>query len=179
MCIRDRDWSEWSREAVRLTRERNNQWVAKFGLTDNPYNWCLSRAEIMFRREKDFVVADICVVGTTSIHEGTFLWSWANEGIPENAKSDIHKVRKFGENNDLTLLIKEEWEGGRTEALEMLANSTRILDGEGAWVDTGTDVSIFFVLTNFRAQSQLAAAGSGCNSANNYLNQGQFIPPNY
>jgi hypothetical protein len=72
-----RDWGAWSRQAVRLMQERNADWQQRFGLSECPFQWDISTATIKFRRDTDEVIAAACVVGTTSVAEGTFLWGWA------------------------------------------------------------------------------------------------------
>jgi hypothetical protein len=146
----DTDWGEWSREAVRVMQERNEQWSEAYGLASARYYWDIVAAQIVFERPADVVVADICIVGSVSESEGTFLWSWANEAIPDKSRAGIAAVRAFGAENDLRLLIDPEWPANRAEGLEMLAIAGRILNAEGAWVDAGDNVTLFFTLHNFR-----------------------------
>ena len=138
------DWAEWSQQAVALMEARNQAWRAKFAVGDVQYQWDLDRAEITFG---DQVVARICVVGTTSAEEGTFLWSWANDWIPAAAKRGIEKVRDFGESNGLPLLTEPSLRGARPEALEVAAISGRILDADGGFFDS----SIYFTLHELRS----------------------------
>lgn|GEM_PF-582896 len=145
------DWSMWSGEAVRMMGERNRNWVERYGLTGVPYSWCLECAELMFQREDVRVTCDICVIGTVSRLEGTFLWAWANEGIPSPSRHGLAKVREFGEVWGLGRLRESEWPGGRAEGLEMVAVAGRILDADGIFVDDTGDVTIFFALSNFRS----------------------------
>jgi hypothetical protein len=151
------DWGAWSREAVARVREKNEQWKARFGITSGTaYQWHLDCGEISFDRGHDLIVADLCCIGSTSSAEGTFLWAWANERTPAAATRDLDKVRAFGETHDLGLLIDAEWRGGKPDALEMLALATRILDGEGAWIAPMGDVTLYFVLRNFRSEERPA-----------------------
>jgi hypothetical protein len=129
---------------------RNRDWVARFGLGHVPYRWDFASAAFRFDRVSGPVIADLCVVGTASAAEGTFLWSWANEEIPAQAKRRIEAVRRFGEEHDLPLLTTAEWRGGRIEGLEMAAVAGRILEAEGIWVDDGADLTTFFLLSGFR-----------------------------
>src|SRR5882672_8851898 len=73
------NWSAWSREAVRLMQERNRAWMEDYGLQGCQYVWTFDDAQLVFRPGSDEVVADICVLGSVSEAEGTFLWAWANE----------------------------------------------------------------------------------------------------
>jgi len=144
------DWSTWSKEAVRLMQARNDGWMREFNLSRSQYDWNLDTAQILFRSDTADVVADICVVGSVSEAEGTFLWAWANEAIPCQARRGLEKVRAFGESNGLDLLTIPEWGGSRPEGLEMAAVAARVLDAAGVWIDACGDVTLFFALFRFR-----------------------------
>lgn len=146
------DWAAWSRESVALLQARNTEWINRFDLADAPYHWDLDSATLIFQRQTDEVLATVCVVGTTSVHEGTFLWAWANESIPPHAQVGLERVRAFGEENDLGLLVDPEMDGGRAEALEMLAVAARVMDSDGVFIDGSGDVAIFFALSQFRTR---------------------------
>jgi hypothetical protein len=146
------DWAAWSIEAVRLMQERNDAWVARWGLAAAPYTWDFDSAEFAFATQDFDVVADLCCVGTSSEHDATFLWSWANDAIPEQARRGIERVREFGEGNDLPLLARAEWQGGEPEGKEMVAVAGRILDAEGVWIERAGDVTLFFTLSRFRTR---------------------------
>lgn len=146
------DWAAWSREAVALAQERNRTWVDGFGLAGALYRWDLEAATFTFERDGGTaVVADLCIIGTASASEGSFLWAWANDALPAEAHRRLEEVRKFGQQHELGLLTTPTWPGGRAEGLEMLAIAARVLDGEGTWVDTSGDLTMFFVLSRLRA----------------------------
>jgi hypothetical protein len=143
------DWQAWSREAVALMQRRNEDWQTRFALRGAPFQWDLETATITFQTQQRSVHADLTVVGTISRAKETFLWGWAND-FPKMALRDLNVIRDFGAANDLSLLTTPEWRGGRAELLEMLAVSGRLLDADGAFVDDMGDVTIAFVLRNFR-----------------------------
>jgi hypothetical protein len=146
----DRDWGAWSAEAVSMMQSRNREWIDLHHLAGAPYFWDLNTATIAFDRSSSRVVADLCAIGTVSKVEGTFLWAWANETIPTEAKRGLEKVRAFGLEHDLGLLIMPELAGGRAEGLEALAIAGRVLQADGVWVDERGDVTIFLAMFNFR-----------------------------
>jgi hypothetical protein len=131
-------------------QERNDAWMREYGLQGCQYDWSLDNAQLVLRLDSDEVVADICVIGSVSEAEGTFLWAWANEAIPHQARRGLETVREFGENNALELLTKPEWPGGRSDGLGMAAAAARLLDASGVWVAPTGDVTLFFALSNFR-----------------------------
>ena len=146
----DTDWAEWSREAVRQMQDRNHAYVDRYGLGDASYQWHIDCASMTFRTDGREVTADLCMIGSVADDVGTFLWSWANESIPDIATRDIEQVRAFGEQHDLTLLVTPEWPGGHADGLEMAAIAGRILDAEGVWIEKDQNGSQFFALSNFR-----------------------------
>jgi hypothetical protein len=146
------DWTEWSRQAVAAMQARNEAWIARFNPDRAPYRWDLITAELLFERETDQVVADLCVVGTVSELEGTFLWAWDNDAIPATAKRGLDVVRTFGATHDLPRLITPEWPGDRADGLEMLAIAGRIQDASGGFVDQESGLLLFFTLHQFRVR---------------------------
>jgi hypothetical protein len=138
---------------------RNADWEQRFALQHCPFFWDLDAASIRFERNLDDVLASICLAGTTSHSEGTFLWAWANEAIPSGAQRGLDLVRAFGAKHSLSLLTTAEFPGGRPEALEMVAIAGRVLDAEGVFIDPGTDVTCYFALSGFRVVSKSERAG--------------------
>ena len=147
------DWETWSLEAQRLMQGRNDAWQSRFGLTNEPYNWDLASAQLTFRKSRDAVVADVTLVGTLSHAEGTFLWAWANSDIPEKAAGQIERVREFGEENDLPLLVNPTAVADHPEALELAVVAGRVLDAQGLFIDRGDDVTLYFLLFGIRLES--------------------------
>jgi hypothetical protein len=146
------DWAQWSRQAVAQMKAQNRAWLQRFALQGAPYHWDLETAALTFARASDRVVADICVIGTVSHADTTFLWAWANDTIPPIARRGLELVREFGETHDLPLLITPEWSGGRAEGLEMLAVAGRIQSASGGFVDEADDLTLLFTLSNFRVR---------------------------
>jgi len=131
-------------------QQRTNAWVRDYGLNGRRYHWSLDEAQMVFPSESDQVVADICVLGSLSVSEGTFLWAWANEAIPSQARRGLERVREFGEENALDRLAQPEWSADRADGLEMTAVAAKLLNAEGVWVAPTGDVTLFFALSNFR-----------------------------
>jgi hypothetical protein len=143
------DWARWSREAVAEMQARNREWVERYALEGAPYRWDLESAALTFTAAGGEVTADICLVGTTA--HGTFLWAWANDGIPPIARRGLEAVRAFGETNGLPQLTTAEWLGGRAEGLEMLAAAGRIQQASGVFADETDEIVFYFTLSRFRA----------------------------
>lgn len=150
------DWAEWSRETVRLMQERNDALILNYGLQNAGYKWCLDCAEIVFDTHDAVTAASLSVIGTLSKAEQTFLWSWANEALPAPARRGMEKVRAFGENNQLDMLMTSEWESDLSQALEAAAIAGRILDAFGVWTEEAGDVTLFFALSDIKRRMRCA-----------------------
>lgn len=148
------DWAQWSKDAVSLMSRRNAAWEGEYRVSGAPYQWTLDPPELVFDRGQDEVVADICVVGTASLGEGTYLWAWANEAIPESARKGLDEVRLFGREYGLPLLFEPMMHGGLSEGKECAATAGKIQNAAGVFVELSGDPIIFFTLHNFRTRSK-------------------------
>ena len=135
------DWAAWSRESVALMRTRMAELLARHELAfGSPYRWDLEAGTIAIGS----VTFRLVVVGTVA--SDSFLWSWANDAVPELAKVDIERVRQFGIDNALPLLVEPCTRGGLAEGKECLAIAGRILDADGAWISQIDAGHILFAL---------------------------------
>jgi hypothetical protein len=152
MSAEQRDWGAWSREAVALMEARNQAYLERFDLTDQPYRWNIEHAQLGFSCRDHAVVADLCAIASVSASERTFVWGWSNPTFQDAFRERLDLVRAFGEKHQLARLTTAVWEGGRADGLEMLAVAGRILDAEGVWIDEQGDLTLFFTLHRFRTQ---------------------------
>jgi hypothetical protein len=144
------DWNEWSRDAVTAVSSLNAHWQDQYQIVDAKYFWDLDKGTITFTTSERVVAAEICVVGTSSESDETFLWGWANLTLPCALTHKLEAVRQFGVEHDLWLLTTDELSGGSSQGKECLAITARILGSEGAFIDRDGDVTIFFVLSGFK-----------------------------
>jgi hypothetical protein len=152
--VTNSNWAAWSAEAVSMMEARNRRWIETYQLKGAPYVWDLHTATIAFNGIASRVLADLCVVGTASKAEASFLWAWANEAIPAKARRAIDQVREFGQQNDLALLTTAELPGARNEGLEALAIAGRVLNADGVFIDEYGDLTLFFALFDFRQENE-------------------------
>lgn len=141
------DWAAWSREAVEMMVAKNAEWPRQLGLPANaPYRWDLDSATLVFDSPLHQVVATVCLVGTTSECEGSFVWSWANEAIPTQHGEALAVVHEFGRDNHLALLTTARIPGGRPEATECMCIAGRLQRALGTFVDQQGDVALYFTI---------------------------------
>jgi len=145
------DWNAWSREAVETMVRGNAEWQRKFGLEGSPpFHWDLDSATLTFDAPLGPVLATICLVGTTSDSEGSFLWSWANEAIPRQHGEALAAVHEFGRENQLALLTTPRIQGGRPEATECLCIAGRLQRALGTFIDQRGDVTLYFTILHMQ-----------------------------
>lgn len=145
------DWAAWSREAVETMMAKNAQWPHQFGLQAAPsFHWDLDSANLVFQAPLHKVVATVCLVGTSSASEGSFVWSWANAAIPAQHGQALEVVHEFGRENQLALLTTPCIQGGRPEATECLCIAARLQRAVGTFVDQQDDVSLYFTILHMQ-----------------------------
>ena len=148
---KDTDWAVWSRESVEMMMARNAEWPKQFGLTGTPpFKWDLDNASLVFQGPLHEVIATVCLVGTTSTSENSFLWSWANEAIPKQHGEALQVVHEFGREHHLSLLTTARIPGGRPEATECLCIAGRLQRAAGTFVDQQGDVTLYFTILHLQ-----------------------------
>lgn len=60
----------------------NRTFAKRYGLERQPCHWNMDDAELVFRFDRDEVVAEICAIGTVSRSAGTFCWALRESGKP-------------------------------------------------------------------------------------------------
>ena len=145
------DHSDW--EAVVVTareraRSRQALMVERFGLSgDVQYDWSMDDAQITWSRGGEvFLIGRLTMIGSVSLAQQTWLWSWANESLPHAVLGDIERVRRFGEENGYPVL---PWPGF-TYHPELVAEArmvaASVLDAEGLWTESMDDVQLHFMV---------------------------------
>jgi hypothetical protein len=139
------DWAAWSREAVETMMARNAEWPRQFGLQAAPrYHWNLETASLVLQAPLHEVQGTVCLVGTSSESEGSFVWSWANADIPAQHGQALEVVHDFGREHQLALLTTARIPGGRPEATECLCIAARLQRAIGTFVDQQGDITLYF-----------------------------------
>lgn len=134
-----------------MMQARNAEWPRQFGLQDRPkYRWDLDRALLALEAPLHEVVATVCLVGTSSEQDGSFVWSWANEAIPRQHGEALEVVHEFGRQNQLALLTTARIPGGRPEAMECLCIAARLQHAVGTFIDQQGDVTLYFTLLHLQ-----------------------------
>ena len=137
---------------------KNVEWPRQFGLQGSPaYRWDLDSATLVLEAPLHQVVAIVCLVGTTSDSENSFLWSWANEAVPKQHGEALEVVHDFGREHHLALLTTARIQGGRPEATECLCIAARLQRAMGTFIDKQGDVTLYFTILHAKVAMALDA----------------------
>ncbi|MGW7052617.1 DUF6882 domain-containing protein [Streptomyces sp. NPDC054887] len=141
-------WEEVVLAARERARSRQTLMVERFGLSgDVQYHWSMDDARIVWSREgKVFLTGRLTLIGSVSLAQQTWLWSWANESLPPAVRGDIERVRRFGEANDYPVLPWPGFDHHPELVAEARTVAASVLDAEGLWVDSTDDAQLHFLL---------------------------------
>jgi hypothetical protein len=149
--LQNHDHSDW--EAIVLAaRERATarqaSMVERFALAgDVQYDWSLDEARITWSRGgTGFLSGRITMIGSVSVPQQTWLWSWANPSLPVLALGDVDQVRRYGEANDFPVLPWESFNYHPDLVTEARVVAAWVLDAEGLWSDDLGDVQLHFLI---------------------------------
>ncbi len=144
------EFSQFRHEAIHALMRLNESCDRKFQLSSWPrWDYDFERGTLTFSKDDiPRVVAHIQVVGTTSRSSGTWLWSWANEGLPAEVTDVMLRVRAFGEKESLSELIDPSATDDEYFGWAMTAIAAKILDSKGAYRCPRQDGFIYLVYTD-------------------------------
>src|ERR1700761_4219249 len=105
----EKEFAEFRHECVHHSMKLNDECDRQFSLSEWPrWDFDLDAATLTFSQDGlPKVVADIQVIGTTSIEQGNWQWGWANSNLPLQAIYLTEKVRDFGIRESLDQLTKK------------------------------------------------------------------------
>ncbi|BAU82106.1 hypothetical protein SLA_1163 [Streptomyces laurentii] len=152
------DWEEVVSSARERARSRQALMVERHGLSgDVQYHWSLDDARMTWSRGGEpFLTGRLTMIGSVSLSQRTWLWSWANESLPSAALGDIARVRRFGEAHDFPVL---PWPGfGYLPELVAEARmvAASVLDADGLWSESTDDGEPHFLLHDLKPVTDAA-----------------------
>jgi hypothetical protein len=115
------------------------------------YDFDDERGEIIFsNRGIPMVIAEYQDVGSISTISNTWLWSWANESIPEHTKNLVRCVRSFGETYALDRFTTAKWDADEIDGWEMTALTAKLLSAKDYYRAPTEKLFIFVIFTEIR-----------------------------
>ena len=127
------------------------------------WSYDLETASLVFTRDGvPRVIAGVQVVGTTSEGRKTWVWGWANSGLPLPAMERMAEVRAFGEREGIEQLTQETLPDDPYLGWELTAIAARILDAKGAFRCPYEDGFLYLLYTEIAFAPPAEAATVEC-----------------
>jgi hypothetical protein len=143
-------YSEWRHEAVHQLQTKNAALSEEFRLGHWPrYDYDLDTGRLIFSDpDGPKVIAEIQVVGTTSVKAGNWLWAWGNAHWPVGMTEDSLLTRDFGEQHSIKELVDDYVDGDELNALgwELTAVCARVSNAIGAYRPPRDEGGALFLL---------------------------------
>jgi hypothetical protein len=117
------------------------------------YSWRLEQGTGKLTFSQDGVtkvIADVQIVGTYSTYSHTWMWSWGNKSVDERMKSDMGKVKEYGESHRYQQWTTAKWECDEDYAATMTAAAGYLLKAKGAFRGPIEDGYVFMLITDIR-----------------------------
>lgn len=98
------------------------------------------------------LIIDYEEVGSLSFKSNTWLWAWANPHLDEKVKSEIGKVRDYGQKRNFERLTNSKWKADEYDAWEMTAIAAHLMKAKGAYRVPSSDSMLysFMIYKNIR-----------------------------
>ncbi|AEV82014.1 hypothetical protein ACWT_0998 [Actinoplanes sp. SE50] len=108
-------------------------------------------ARIVFSRGgREFLHGRITVIGSVDHAQQTWLWSWANDSLPQAVLGDIAGVRDFGERHGFPLLVRPGFHAEQKPVAQAKTVAADVLDAEGLWFQPGDEIDLHFAIHGLR-----------------------------
>ena len=144
------NWDDFVSDAVDYLDECAKFLEKEFDIGKHErYDWDQQDGTLTFSSDGEpAVIAKIQMVGSISLESNTWLWAWANDSVLDKVVNEMHKVRKYGEDNDFEALYLEQWDGEDSDGWEMAAITAYLLDAEGAYCSSDEYGHTYMVITD-------------------------------
>jgi hypothetical protein len=131
MAVCDECFQKFLHPLIHESMEKNNRLREKHGQHER-WDWDCDSATLTFSDAGQPKLRIQCsVVGTTQ--GDSWEWSWANSNIPAHEKSDIERVREFGEAEGFDKLTSKFLDADEYTGWEMTAVAAHVLGAPGSY----------------------------------------------
>lgn len=136
-------------DAKSLTQTRNAQATRKFGLGSHArYHLDLASHTLTFFDPSDApaMATRIVPVGSLANASHSWLWSWENESIPQQASKAMLAIRSFGKEHDIAALERGFSPCDDALAWALAAISLKLLGAQGTYRIDQARTQLFLLL---------------------------------
>jgi hypothetical protein len=117
-------------ELMVLTQAHQESW--HFG-KEEEWHLEMERADLVLKLPGRQVIAAAQIIGSYESESGKWQWSWANPSVPEHLTSDARRLKEYGEQQGIQLLVSPHWSGPETDCWYMAALACRLCACQGAY----------------------------------------------
>ncbi|MER5372991.1 DUF6882 domain-containing protein [Streptomyces sp. NPDC002553] len=150
------DWEAVVLAARERARSRQTLMIERFGLSgDVQYDWSMDDARITWSRDGEvFLTGRLTMIGSVSLTQQTWLWSWANDALPHAVLGDIERVRQYGEQNHYPVLPWRGFDHHPDLVTEARTVAAAVLDAEGLWSEYMDEAQLHFMIHDLARTSR-------------------------
>ncbi|KFC19923.1 DUF6882 domain-containing protein [Chryseobacterium sp. FH1] len=126
-----------------------NRFKEEFDI-DSYANWFYDGESAILRlynSDDDEIFFKYIPIGTFSLSQKTWMWSWFNNYLNEKNKIETLKIKQFGEENQFEKLTTGTFTSDEFDGWEFLAISQKLLAGIGVYKINGDNLEHFLLLT--------------------------------
>lgn len=142
------NYLEFSRQESNKLVSVQNNFRNQFNI-DNFENWFYDSELSLLRlynNDEDEVYFQYIPVGTFSLKSKTWMWSWFNETSIEKNKTEILKIKEFGDQNKYEKLVEGSFPGDEYDAWEFTAICFNFLNGIGTYKVNSDNLEKYMVI---------------------------------
>ena len=101
----------------------------------------------LYNNDDDEIFFKYIPIGTFSLNQKTWMWSWFNNYLNENNKIETLKIKQFGEENQFEKLTTGTFSSDEFDGWEFLAIGQKLLQGIGVYNTNGDKLNYYLLLT--------------------------------
>lgn len=149
------DHEHWE-SVVSAARDRVGRQQARLisdhGLSgDVQYQWSMEDASIVWSRGgRNFLRGRITMIGSVDHVQQTWLWSWANDSLPQAVLGAIATVPRYGEEHAFPLLVWPSFRAEQGPVAQARIVAADVLAAEGLWFEPGDEMDLHFAIHDLR-----------------------------
>lgn len=144
--------------AKNIAITQQEKFDARYDLSKyDSYTFDLKTGEIMFSKEGEILTVKSQIVGSIyHSKEGVdvWVWSWEDEYVGKEAKSEMEDVREFGKKENFPAILNSYWEAEEIDALQMSIVALSIIDGQTIYCCSLPSNDYYFVIKSANVDSK-------------------------
>ena len=145
-------WESVALDALGRVQRRQAQTVEQYGLSgDVQYFWSMDDATITWSRGgQEFLRGRITMIASVNTGLRTWLWSWANDSLPQAVLGDIDRVRRYGVEHSFPLLTWPDFQADEKPVGQARIVAADVLDAELLWRSRHDDLEVHLTVHDLR-----------------------------